>query len=329
MRLRKIVEAADAVASFTPATRSRRRLRRQRHARPALRRPRAALPRDRERRATSPWCSSTGQGDCKDKGLNRLGARGPGAAGDRRLLRPDRRSIEQLIVDNRIEAYNLPEGVMTQLYRDIGARKPGTLSRVGLGTFIDPRHGGGRINERTTEDIVQLVEIDGGDYLFFKAFPIHVALIRGTTADPDGNVTMERESLRSRIWRSRSPRGIRAASSARRSSASPPRARSTRATSRFPGILVDCVVLAEPEHHMQTYGTHFNPAFSGEMRVPLERVRGAAARRAQGDRAPRGARARAEQRHQRRRRLPGRRARCVASEERVHDLMTLDRGLRA
>ena len=119
---------------------------------------------------------------------------------------------------------------MTQLYRDIGARKPGTLSRVGLGTYVDPRHGGGKMNERTTDDIVRLMPIDGEDFLFFKAFPINVALIRGTTADPDGNLTTERESLalenlalviaaRSRIWRSRSPRAIPEASSSRRSSA--------------------------------------------------------------------------------------------------------------
>ena len=97
---------------------------------------------------------STGQGDMKEKGLNRLAHEGlvRRVIGGYFGLSP---KLERLIVENRIEAYNLPEGVMTQLYRDIGARKPGTLSRVGLGTYIDPRHGGGRMNERTTEDIVR------------------------------------------------------------------------------------------------------------------------------------------------------------------------------
>ena len=213
---------------------------------------------------------STGQGDMKDKGLNRLGHEGliRRVIGGYFGLSP---RIERLIVDNRIEAYNLPEGVMTQLYRDIGARKPGTLSRVGLGTYIDPRQGGGRMNARTTEDIVRVMQIDGEDFLFYQAFPINVALIRGTTADPDGNVTTERESLAlenlALAIAARNSGGIVIAQVERIAAEGSLDARMVR----VPGVLVDCVVQAEPEHHMQTYGTQFSPGLSGELRLPLER----------------------------------------------------------
>jgi propionate CoA-transferase len=215
---------------------------------------------------------STGQGDMKERGLNRLAHEGlvRRVIGGYFGLSP---RIENLIVENRIEAYNLPEGVLTQMYRDIGAGKPGTLSRVGLGTYIDPRQDGGRMNERTTEDLVRLMEIDGEPYLFYRAFPINVALIRGTTADPEGNITTERESLAlenlALAIAARNSGGIVLAQVERIGAEGSLDARRVK----VPGVLVDCVVLAEPRHHMQTYGTQFNPAFSGELRIPQEQVR--------------------------------------------------------
>jgi propionate CoA-transferase len=215
---------------------------------------------------------STGQGDMKERGLNRLAHEGlvRRVIGGYFGLTP---RIEDLIVGNRIEAYNVPEGVLTQMYRDIGAGKPGTLSRVGLGTYVDPRLDGGRMNAMTTKDIVRLMEIDGEPYLFYKAFPINVALIRGTTADPEGNITMERESLAlenlALAIAARNSGGIVLAQVERIGAEGSLDARMVK----VPGVLVDCVVLAEPRHHMQTYGTQFNPAFSGELRVPQEQVR--------------------------------------------------------
>jgi propionate CoA-transferase len=265
---------------------------------------------------------STGQGDMKDRGLNRLAHEGliRRVVGGYFGLSP---SIEKLIVDDRIEAYNLPEGVLTHMYRDIGAGKPGTLSRVGLGTYVDPRQNGGRMNATTTEDIVRLMEIDGEEYLFYKAFPIQVALIRGTTADPDGNITAERESLAlenlALAIAARNSGGIVLAQVERVAAEGSLDARKVK----VPGVLVDCVVLAEPEHHMQTYGTQFNPAFSGELRVPQKMVKAVdlnerkiVARRALFELTPNcvinvGVGSVPDQ-------VP-----LVAGEERIHDLITL------
>ena len=137
---------------------------------------------------------------------------------------------------------------------------------MGLGTFVDPRHGGGKINERTTEDRVELITLDGEEYLFYKSLQLDVAFLRGTTANPEGNITMEREALTLEALAVatavHNAGGLVVVQVERVSESG---SWSSRAV-KIPGILVDCVVVSRPGHHWQTFGTPYSPAFSGELR---------------------------------------------------------------
>ena len=210
-------------------------------------------------------------GDRRGRGLDRIchpGLLGHAIAGHWSFCP----AIQKLAVENKIAAHNLPLGVLAQLFRDTAAGKPGLLTHVGLGTFVDPRFGGGKVNERTTEDRVELLTLGGQEYLFYKALSLDVALLRGTTADPDGNTTMEREALTleavSVATAVHNAGGLVIVQVERLATSGSLNARDVK----IPGVLVDCVVVSTPEHHWQTFTTVYSPAYSGEVHVPLRRA---------------------------------------------------------
>lgn len=215
---------------------------------------------------------SCSTGDRKERGITRWGHEGM----LRRWMGAHigfSAGICKLIEENKIEAYNIPQGVIINLWRDIAAGRPGMLTKVGLGTFVDPRIEGGKMNAATTEDIFKVVQFEGEEYMFYKSFPVDVALLRGTTVDENGNLTQDNDGILMEQLQvaqaAKATGGIVIAQAeylAKAGSLHPKRV-------RVPGILVDFIVIATDKRACwQTEAQYFEPAFSGDIRIPLTSI---------------------------------------------------------
>ena len=178
--------------------------------------------------------------------------------------------LQKMAMDNKMLAYNFPQGVLAQMYRDVAAKRP-TISRVGLQTFVDPRLDGGKVNDITKEDIVHVLEIDGQEYLKYDQPHFDYAFIRGTYADEKGNISMERECVNlgvlpiAQAVKNAGGKVIVQVEKIVKNGSLDPR------YVRVPAILVDVVVpVADKQKHMQTYATDYNPAFNGEINISLK-----------------------------------------------------------
>ena len=178
---------------------------------------------------------------------------------------------------HEIEAYNFPQGVLSKMYRALSSGQKGVLTTIGLHTFVDPREGGGKLTNITTEDLVEVVTLGGEEYLYYKAQPVDVAIIRGTTADEQGNITMEEESgivdAREIAMAAKACGGkviVQVKYTADSKSLD-------RNRVVIPGIFVDYVVVAtEPEKtHRQTVAEYYDPAIAGHTKRPVAKVKDA------------------------------------------------------
>lgn len=183
-------------------------------------------------------------------------------------------ALTKLVKDNKIEAYNFPQGVMATMARNIAARKPGVITKVGLGTFVDPRIEGGKLNSKTkdSENLIEVITLEGQEWLYYKVPQLDVAIIRGSYADENGNVSLSREGYHldqlSVAQAAKACGGIvivQVEQIVKAGSLHPKEV-------KVPGINIDYIVVAQPQDHYQTGQTYFNPIYAGDIKVPLDAV---------------------------------------------------------
>lgn len=212
----------------------------------------------------------TNVGDGTDKlGMNHLGHEGllRSIVGGHWNLVP---ALQKLVVDNKVQAWNLPIGTLEQLLREIAARRPGVITKIGLNTFVDPRLEGGKMNDITKDDLVEVIEIGGEEYLRYKPFDnLNVGVIRGTYADENGNLTMSKEAAfldalaLAQAVKNKGGIVIAQVEDIVESGTLSPK------DVKVPGILVDCIVKGTPDNSWQTYLDPYKPEFSGQIKKPL------------------------------------------------------------
>lgn len=210
-----------------------------------------------------------GLGDRESRGVNRFAHEGmtKRVIGGHWVWSP---RMQQMAADDKIEAYVLPAGVITQLMREIGAGRPGLLTHVGLGTFVDPRIDGGKLNARAQQDLVEVVEFGGRELLHYKPFPVGAVCLRGSFADPEGNVSLDQEGANLDAFalalaaHNSGGKVLVQVREAVDAGALPAR------SVRIPGALVDAVVV--DSNQRQSYEGDYDPSLSGEMRVETSNV---------------------------------------------------------
>lgn len=214
---------------------------------------------------------AAGIGNSKDKGPQHFAHQGMIAKwiGGHCGLSPD---FAKMVLSGGCEGYNLPQGVIAQLWREIAAHRPGMITKTGIGTYVDPRLEGGKMNSITTKDMVKVITFEGEEWLFYAAFPVDVAIIRGTTADENGNLTVDDEGALFEILplaqAAKNGGGIVIAEVEYVALAGTLNPKSVR----VPGVLVDYIVVSKPENHWQSAATRYNPAFSGRTREPMGQI---------------------------------------------------------